>query len=64
MVKLRHDSDTMLVITTLHNGMIFSILSISSHGFVLDFIKSSRTNRDILLTVTLYLEKMVSVVKK
>jgi len=35
-----------LEITTLHNGMILSTLSISSHGFVLGFPKRSHTNGD------------------
>ena len=37
---------TWLGITDLHNGMIWSILSISSHGFALDFSKRPHTNRD------------------
>ena len=32
-LSLGHESDTMLGITTLQNGMILSTLSISSHGF-------------------------------
>ena len=42
--SLGHGFDTMLWITTLHNGMILSTLSISSHVFALDFPK--RTNGD------------------
>ena len=35
-----------LEITTLHNCMILSTLSISSHGLVLGFPKRPRTNGD------------------
>ena len=34
----------------LHNGMILSTLSISSHGFALGFLKRPRTNGDVFLT--------------
>ena len=40
----------LLGITTLHNGMILSTLSISSHGFTFGFPKRSRTNGDVFLT--------------
>ncbi|KAG7019552.1 hypothetical protein SDJN02_18513, partial [Cucurbita argyrosperma subsp. argyrosperma] len=43
---LGHGSDTMLGITTLHNGMILSTLSIKSHGFALGFPKKPHTNGD------------------
>ena len=36
----------MLEITTLHNGIILSTLSISSHGFALGFPKRPHTNGD------------------
>ena len=48
-LSLGHDSDTKLEITTLHNGMILSTLSISSHGFALGFLKRPRTNGDVFL---------------
>ena len=40
----------MLGTTTLHNGMILSTLSISSHGFALSFPKKSHANEDVFLT--------------
>ena len=40
----------MLGITTLHNGMILFTLSISSHGFVLGFLKRPHTDGDVFLT--------------
>ena len=48
LVARRTSSQTRLVlgITTLHNDMILSILSLSSHGFALDFCKRPRTNED------------------
>ena len=46
----RRDATTqaffLLGITTLHNGMILSTLSISSHGFALGFPKMPHTNGD------------------
>ena len=38
-----------LGITTLHNSMILSTLTISSHGFALGFPKKSHSNRDVFL---------------
>ena len=49
-LSLGHGSDTMLGITTLHDSMILSILSISSHGFALGYPKRPHTNEDVLLT--------------
>ena len=40
----------MFVITDIHNGMILSILSISSRDFAFGFLKRPRTNRDVFLT--------------
>ena len=40
----------LLGVMTLHNGMILSTLSISSHGFTFDFLKMPRTNGDVSLT--------------
>ena len=41
----------MLGITNLHNGMILSTLSISSHWFALGFSKRSHTNEDVFLYI-------------
>ena len=48
-LSLGHNSNAMLEITTLHNGMILSTLSISSRGFVLGFPKRPHTNGDVFL---------------
>ena len=40
----------MLGTTTLHNGMILSTLSISSHGFAFGFPERPHTNGDVFLT--------------
>ena len=45
----QHHVSVMLGTTTLHNGMILSSLSISSHGFALGFPKSPHTNGDVFL---------------
>ena len=50
MTKLRHDSNTMLEITTFHNSLILSTLSISSHGFAFGFPIRPHTNGDIFFT--------------
>ena len=50
MAKLRACLYTMLGIMTLHNGMILSTLSISSHVFALGFPKRPHTNGDVFLT--------------
>ena len=46
MTKLRDDSNIMLGTTDLHNRMILSTLSISSHDFAFGFSKSPHTNED------------------
>ena len=51
----------MLEITTLHNGMILSTLSISSHGFALGFPKRPHINRDIFLTYKPSFPKLANV---
>ena len=50
--EVRKSTSTILLlgITTLHNGMILSTLSIGSHGFALDFPKRPHTNEDVFLT--------------
>ena len=40
----------MLGIMNLHNGMVLSTPTISSHGFALGFPKNPHTNGDIFLT--------------
>ena len=40
----------LLGITTLHNGMILSILIINSRDFALGFHKTPHTNGDVFLT--------------
>ena len=50
MTMVRHDSDTMLGITNLHNSMILSTLNISFHRFAFGFPKIPHTNGDLFLT--------------
>ena len=50
----------MLGITNLHDGMILSTLSVSSHGFVFGFPKRSRTNRDVFLPYKSMINPLIS----
>ena len=50
----------MLVITTLHNGMILSTLSISSRGFTFGFPKRLHTNGDVFLIYKLVIILLIS----
>ena len=50
----------MLETTTLHNGMILSTLSISSHGFALGFSKRPHINGDVFLTYKLMIIPLIS----
>ena len=43
---IRFHTHCLLGITTLYNGMILSTLNISSHDFVLGFLKRPHTNGD------------------
>ena len=48
-ISIKNDTHWTLGITNLHNGMILSSLSISSHGFVFCFLKRPHANGDVFL---------------
>ena len=50
----------LLEITTLHNGMILSTLSISSRGFTFGFPKRPHTSGDVFLTYKLMIILLIS----
>ena len=62
-LNLGQGSDTLLDEWTLHNGMILSILSISSHGFALDFSKDliPMMNPIRLIVNNFLIQKMFSI---